>query len=82
MRLPPAPPCVWFAVLLCAVPGIAHAADWQLWASGLPGGLHPRLAIAPDHTIYYGVQATGGARGIIHKASNTLAPSGSFTALP
>lgn len=67
--------------LLCPHGG-ASAAGWQLWASGLPGGLHPRLAIAPDHTIYYGVQATGGTRGIIHRADNALAPSGSFTALP
>lgn len=59
----------------------APAAGWQLWATGLPGGLHPRLAVGPDHTIYYGLQATGGTRGVIYQASNALAASGSFTAM-
>jgi len=61
----------------------AHAAapSWQLWASGLQQGIHPRLAIAPDHSIYYGLLATGGGKGLVYKATDTLAPSGSFVAL-
>ncbi|MFO1493601.1 MAG: hypothetical protein U1F26_02960 [Lysobacterales bacterium] len=70
------------ALGLASVHGRGEAAGWQLWASGLPGGLHPRLAIGPDHSIYYGVQATGGTRGIVHRANDALAPAGTFSALP
>jgi hypothetical protein len=78
-----APPIVRLAALavLCAISGAASAQSWQLWATGLPGGLHPRLAIGPDHSIYYGLLG-GGVPGVIYKASNAMAPSGSFTAMP
>ena len=67
---------------LLASPLHAAAQDtWQLWASGLPGGVYPRLAVAPDHSVYFGLLATSGAKGIVYRASQALAPSGSFAPL-
>jgi hypothetical protein len=66
----------------CCSALLAQSGAWQLWASGLPPGLHPRLAVGPDHTIYYGVQGGAPPLGVIHRASNTLASSGTFAALP
>jgi hypothetical protein len=70
-------------VPMSAFPNCAHAQTptWQLWASGLPGGYRPRIAVAPDHSIYYGLLSAS-AHGILYKAGNALAPSGSFAAMP
>jgi hypothetical protein len=67
----------------CVYPNIAHAQTpvWQLWASGLPAGYRPRIAVAPDHSVYYGLLSAS-AHGILYKAGNALAPSGSFVAMP
>ena len=59
----------------------ADAQTWTLWASGLPVGVFPKLAVAPNHDIFYGLTGTGGTRGIVHKANTTTA-TGSFVALP
>lgn len=59
----------------------AQNPGWQLWASGLPAGVYPKLSIAPNHDIFYGVLGTGGAKGIIYKA-NTFDKVINFTALP
>lgn len=65
------------------IPAIAQAqsSPWRLWASGLPAGIHPRVAVAPDHSIYYGLLG-GVALGVIYKATNALGASGSFATLP
>ena len=60
----------------------ASGAGWALWASGLQPGVHPRLAVAPDHTIYYAVLATAGTRGLVYKAADARAPAGVFAPLP
>lgn len=65
-----------------AGPAAAQSAAWTLWASGLQPGIHPRLAIAPDHSLYYGLLATGGPQGVIYRAADARAPSGQFSALP
>ncbi len=57
------------------------AQTWKLFASGLQGGTYPKLAIAPNHDIYYGLVATSGTKGIIYKAS-AVGNTGTFTALP
>jgi hypothetical protein len=59
----------------------AQSSPWRLWASGLPVGFHPRLAVAPDHSIYYGLLG-GGTLGVIYRAPSALASNGSFVALP
>lgn len=65
---------------------IVHAqnAGWKLWASGLPPGGPAHLAIAPDHSIYFGLRPGGkpGTQGIIRKASNALSPGGTFVPMP
>lgn len=62
----------------CAAP----ATGWTLWASGLSPGVHPHLAVAPDHTVYYATLGTGGARGVVYKAADARAPAGAFAPLP
>lgn len=66
--------------ILSTILSSAQNPSWQLWASGLPSGTYPKLSIAPNHDIYYGL---GGSPiiGTIYKA-NTLASNGSFAALP
>ncbi|HMG13837.1 MAG TPA: hypothetical protein VK590_00250, partial [Saprospiraceae bacterium] len=58
----------------------AQTGSWKLWASGVQQGGSPRLAIAPNHDIYYALLATGFKKGIVYKA-NTLSGIGSFTAM-
>ena len=71
-----------FALLLAFSTKLsAQTGSWQLWASGLPAGVYPKLAVAPNHDILYCLLGTGGAKGIIYKA-NTQSNQGSFTALP
>lgn len=67
--------------LLLPVTSHAQSSPWKLWASGLPAGFHPRLAVAPDHSIYYGL-LSGGTLGVIYKAQDALNSTGSFAALP
>ncbi len=55
--------------------------SWKLWASGLPSGVYPRMAVAPNHDIFYTLLGTGINFGYIYK-SNTQQTTGSFTALP
>jgi hypothetical protein len=55
--------------------------SWTLWASGLQQGAYPRLAVAPNHDIFYSLISAGGTSGLVYKA-NTQSGSGSFTALP
>ncbi|MBK8244821.1 MAG: hypothetical protein IPK88_15460 [Saprospiraceae bacterium] len=59
----------------------AQQNKWQLWTTGLPQGTFPKLAIAKNHDIYYGLVGTSSPKGIIYK-SNTLLASGHFEALP
>lgn len=74
-------PLLVASVLASPHPACAQTAAWQLWASGLPAGYRPRLAVAPDHSLYYGLLSAS-AHGIIYKAGNALAPSGTFVAMP
>lgn len=60
---------------------IAQNNSWQLWATGLPQGVYPKLAIAKNHDIYYGLVAGIGEKGIIYK-SNTNGKLGVFNAMP
>lgn len=59
----------------------AQSPSWKLWASGLPSGVYPRMAVAPNHDIFYTLLGTGINLGYIYKA-NTLQSTGSFTPLP
>lgn len=59
----------------------AQQNKWQLWATGLPQGTYPKLAIAKNHDIYYGLVATPSTKGMIYK-SNTLLSNGQFEAMP
>ncbi|MCI1267383.1 MAG: T9SS type A sorting domain-containing protein [Saprospiraceae bacterium] len=59
----------------------AQQNKWQLWATGLPQGTFPKLAIAKNHDIYYGLVGTSSPKGIIYK-SNTLLSNGQFEAMP
>jgi hypothetical protein len=69
------------SALVVSTTALAQSSPWRLWASGLPVGIHPRVTVAPDHSIYYGLLG-GGTPGVIYKAPNALAASGSFAALP
>src|ERR1035437_5886123 len=52
------------------------AQNWTLWASGLPPAHFAKLAVAPNHDIFY-----AGTQSILYKA-NTMSVTGSFTAMP
>lgn len=54
---------------------------WQLWASGLPAGTFPRMAIATNHDIFYTLVGTGGVKGIVYKA-NTMSSLPTFEPMP
>jgi hypothetical protein len=62
----------------------AQGTGWKLWASGLPHGGTAHLAVAPDHSIYFGMRPGGtpGTQGIVRRSSNTLGASGTFVAMP
>lgn len=68
-----------FLVMTLQLP--AQTGSWQLWASGLPAGVYPKLTVAPNHDIFYALLGTGGPKGIIHKA-NTQSNQGNFVAMP
>ncbi len=72
---------VWVIAATCCCRSAAAAGTWNLWASGLQKGIHPHLAIAPDHSIYYGLLATGGTKGVVYKATDALGPVGTFVPL-
>lgn len=57
-------------------------ATWQLWAQGLPQGAYPRMAVAPDHSIYYTLLGAPGSPAVIYRAGDTRLSSGNFQALP
>lgn len=59
----------------------AQTPTWQLWASGLPPGVYPRMTIAPNHDIFYTLLGAGSNLGYIYKA-NTQDATGDFNALP
>ena len=59
----------------------AQTSSWSLWASGLPGGAFPKMWVAPNHDMFYGLTGTGGTKGLVYKA-NTLNQTGSFTVMP
>jgi len=67
-----------------AIWSCAACADgsWHLWSSGLQQGIHPHLAVAPDHSIYYALLATGGTKGLVYRAPDARAAGGTFVALP
>lgn len=70
------------ALSICfSVSALAQTGSWQLWGSGLPQGSFPKMAVAPDHSVYYTLVGTGGTKGIVNKADGTK-PTGTFTALP
>lgn len=55
--------------------------SWSLWASGLPTGVYPRMAVAPDHDIFYTLLGAGQNLGYVYKA-NTQESAGHFMPLP
>ncbi len=59
----------------------AQTPSWQLWASGLPTGVYPRMVVAPNHDIFYALLGAGTNLGFIYKA-NTQDAFGDFNALP
>ncbi|MBL0007229.1 MAG: hypothetical protein IPP25_08625 [Saprospiraceae bacterium] len=59
----------------------AQTPTWQLWASGLPTGVYPRMTVAPNHDIFYTLLGAGSNLGYIYKA-NTQDATGDFNALP
>ena len=59
----------------------AQGRSWRLWADGLPMGVFPKLAVAPNHDIFYGLVGVNGAKGVLFKA-NTENEYGSFTSMP
>ena len=65
----------------CTFIGNSQVNAWTLWAKNLPSGVYPKLSIAKNHDIYYGLTGTPGEKGILYK-SNTMDASGSFSALP
>lgn len=74
-----------FVLVLCLFISIsklmAQSPTWKLWASGLPTGVYPRMAIAPNHDIFYTLLGAGTKLGLIYKA-NTQDKIVSFTPLP
>ena len=70
-------------LLLFSFSAVAQSGSWQLWATGLTSGAFPRLAIAPNHDIFFVRMSSGGGitPGVIYKA-NTQSAFGTFTALP
>ena len=77
--------CALFTILLFQCAGLnsclAQSPAWKLWASGLPSGVYPRMAVTPNHDLYYTLLGTGNNLGYVYKA-NSLTSSGSFQALP
>lgn len=70
---------VWFSLGLTN--GEAQSGAWRLWAEGLPSGVYPRMAVAPNHDIFYSLLGTGIKQGFVYKA-NTMAINGQFAELP
>ena len=70
-------------IILFGTTMFAQSGSWQLWATGLTVGSFPRLAIAPNHDIFFVRMSSGGGitPGVIYKA-NTQSATGVFTALP
>src|SRR5690349_12247929 len=60
---------------------LAQQGQWTLWASGLANGVYPRMAVAPDHSIYYTLLGAGVQLGRIYQA-NTQEATGDFHSLP
>ncbi|GEM_PF-3430836 len=69
------------ALLVASGGASAQVATWQVWATGLPVGIFPRIAVAPDHSLYYGLLG-GGTPGVIARAPDARAASGTFTLMP
>ena len=59
----------------------AQSPSWKLWASGLPTGVYPRMAVAPNHDIFYALLGAGTQLGLIYKA-NTRDKIPAFVPLP
>jgi hypothetical protein len=71
-------------LLFLAVPPAIRcqpSGSWTLWASGLQAGVYPKMAVAPNHDIFYILVGAGGTPGLVYKA-NTQTSSGTFTVLP
>lgn len=64
-------------IYLILTVNLSTQASWKLWASGLPAGEFPKLAIAPNHDIFYGLTGTPGPKGIVFN-QNTTDPRGKF----
>ncbi len=62
-------------------PAYAQTQTWTLWASGLPSGVYPRMALAPNHDIFYALLGAGTNLGYVYRA-NALEDSGQFEAMP
>jgi len=58
-----------------------QSTGWRLWAEGLPSGVYPRMAVAPNHDIFYSLLGTGIKQGLVYKA-NTTDINGLFRELP
>lgn len=59
----------------------AQSPEWKLWATGLPSGVFPRMAVAPNHDLFYTLLGTGTNLGYVYKA-NTSESVGNFQPLP
>lgn len=72
---------IFIVSCLFLIVNLSGQASWKLWASGLPASVFPKLAIAPNHDIFYGLIGTPGPKGIVFKR-NTTDPNGIFKQLP
>lgn len=68
-----------FLILVIRIP-LAQP-SWKLWATGLPTGVYPRMAVAPNHDIFYALLGAGIKLGYVYKA-NTADAFGTFIELP
>lgn len=72
---------IFIVIYLFLTVNSSAQASWGLWTSGLPAGIFPKLAIAPNHNIFYGLTGTPGTKGIVFKG-NTTDPMVIFKQLP
>lgn len=68
---------IFIVSCLFLIVNLSGQASWKLWASELPAGVFPKLAIAPNHDIFYGLTGTPGPKGIVFN-QNTTDPRGKF----
>lgn len=72
---------IFIVIYAILTENLSAQASWKLWASGLPAGVFPKLTVAPNHDIYYGLTGTTGPKGVLYRG-NTQDPMGIFSQLP